>query len=66
LRFKEGSGDGRIVVRPRALGADTTYDATSLGGGSLGAARSDVLMQDGIEFVHSGGSRAHVIVLTAR
>jgi hypothetical protein len=64
--FKEGSGDGRIVVRPRSLGVDTTYDATSLDVGPLGTTRGDVLMQDGIEVVHAGGSRAHVIILTAR
>ena len=63
--FKGDGQDGRLVVRPRGLLPDATYDVRSLDVGPLGASRGDLLMQDGIELVHSGGSRAHVLVLTA-
>ncbi len=64
--FKGDGQDGRLVVRPRDLLADATYDVRSLDAGPLGASRGDALMADGIELIHSGGSRAHVLVLTAR
>jgi hypothetical protein len=64
--FKGNDEDGRLLVRPRGLIADATYDVVSLDTGSIGAARGEALMRDGIELVHTGGSRAHVIVLRAR
>jgi alpha-galactosidase len=63
----KGSGEyGRLVVHPRALLPEAIYDVRSLDLGPLGAVRGDLLMLDGIELVHTGGSRAHVLVLTAR
>jgi alpha-galactosidase len=64
--FKGDGQDGRLIVRPRGLLADATYDVRSLDVGPIGSARGDLLMEDGIELVHSGGSRAHVLLLTAR
>jgi alpha-galactosidase len=64
--FKGNDEDGRLVVRPRCLVADATYDVISLDAGPLGAARGEALMRDGIELVHTGGSRAHVVVLRAK
>jgi alpha-galactosidase len=64
--FKGSDTDGRLVVRPRGLLPDATYDVRSLDAGPLGASRGDALMTDGIELIHSGGSRAHILVLTAR
>ena len=64
--FKGNGQDGRLVVRPRGLLPDATYDVRSLDVGALGPLRGDALMADGIELIHSGGSRAHVLVLTAR
>ena len=64
--FKGDGQDGRLIVRPRGLLPGATYDVQSLDIGALGASRGDTLMQDGIELVHSGGSRAHVLILKAR
>jgi alpha-galactosidase len=64
--FKGNDSDGRLVVRPRDLIAAATYDVRSLDVGPLGAASGDLLMKDGLELVHAGGSRAHVIQLMAR
>ena len=64
--FKDNDEDGRLLVRPRGLIADATYDVESLDAGPIGAVRGDALMQDGLEIVHSGTSRAHVLILTAR
>jgi alpha-galactosidase len=64
--FKGDGQDGRLIVRPRGLLADATYDVRSLDVGPIGSARGDLLMEDGIELVHSGGSRAHLLILTAR
>ncbi|HZP49107.1 MAG TPA: glycoside hydrolase family 36 protein [Vicinamibacterales bacterium] len=65
--FKGNASDGRIVVRPRSLEADATYDVESFDAGPLGSARGEALMADGIELNHTPAmSRAHVIVLTAR
>jgi alpha-galactosidase len=64
--FKGNQEDGRLIVRPIGLLADATYDVSSLDTGPLGAASGGRLMQDGVEFVHAGGSRAHVLVLKAR
>jgi alpha-galactosidase len=64
--FKADDDDGRLLVRPQNLSSDATYEATSMDSGSLGTASGAQLMRDGIEVVHSGGSRAHVIHLTAR
>jgi alpha-galactosidase len=64
--FKSDDQDGRLVVRPRGLLPDATYDVRSLDVGPLGAVRGDQLMQDGVELIHRGGSRAHVLILQAR
>jgi alpha-galactosidase len=64
--FKVDAQDGRLVVRPRGLLADTIYAVGSLDAGALGDARGDALMQDGVELIHAGGSRAHILVLRAR
>jgi alpha-galactosidase len=64
--FKDNGEDGRLLVRPRGLIAEATYDVESLDAGPIGAVRGDTLMQDGVEIVHSGTSRAHVLILTAR
>ena len=61
--FKDNDEDGRILVRPRGLLADVIYTVESLDAGVLGTARGDELMQDGVEIVHSGTSRAHVVVV---
>jgi alpha-galactosidase len=64
--FKGNAEPGRWIARPRGLIADATYSVTSLDLGPIGSVRGDVLMQDGIEIVHNGGSRAHVLLLAAR
>ena len=64
--FKGAPEDGRLIVRPRGLLPDAVYAVRSLDLGPLGELRGDLLMQDGIELVHSGGSRAHLLILTAR
>jgi alpha-galactosidase len=64
--FKDNDQDGRLLVRPRGLRADAIYDVESLDAGAIGSAEGNALMQDGLEIVHSGTSRAHVLVLTAR
>jgi alpha-galactosidase len=64
--FKGDDEDGRLIVRPRGLTPDAIYDVYSLDLGPIGAASGGLLMQDGIEMVHSGGSRAHVLTLRAR
>ena len=64
--FKGSPEPGRWIARPHGLVADATYDVTSIDIGALGSARGDALMQDGIEIVHDGGSRAHILLLKAR
>lgn len=64
--FKATADDGRLLVRPRGLLAEATYDVQSLDAGALGSATGEALMDDGIEVIHSGGSQAHVLILTAR
>jgi alpha-galactosidase len=64
--FKGNDEDGRLLIRLRGLIPDATYDVESVDAGSIGAARGEALMRDGIELVHAGGSRAHVLVLKAR
>jgi hypothetical protein len=64
--FKVDSQDGRMIVRPRGLLADAVYDIRSIDVGPIGAARGDAIMQDGIELIHNGGSRAHVVILRAQ
>jgi hypothetical protein len=48
------------------LRGSDTYDVWSLDAGEMGSARGDEIMADGIEVLHSGTSRAHVIILSAR
>jgi len=65
--FKAETDDGRLLVRPRGLLPDVEYDVTSVDVGPIGSARGDLLMLDGLELIHGGGtSRAHVLVLQAR
>ena len=64
--FKGNGQDGRLVVRPRGLLPDATYDIRSVDVGLLGNLRGDLLMLDGVELIHSGGSRAHLLILQAR
>jgi melibiase-like protein len=64
--FKATRDEGRVLVRPRGLRASAVYDVRSLDGGSIGSATGGSLMQDGIEIVHAGASRAHVLVFAAR
>jgi alpha-galactosidase len=65
--FKSDAGEGRLVVRPRGLIGDAIYVVRSVDAGPLGEVRGDLLMQDGVELMHTpGSSRAHVLVLTAR
>jgi hypothetical protein len=64
--FKGSAEPGHWIARPRGLIADATYDVSSIDVGSLGSARGDALMQDGIEILHDGGSRAHILLLRAR
>jgi hypothetical protein len=45
--------------------ADATYDVRSIDAGDLGSATGAALMTDGIELVHAGGSRAHILFLQA-
>ena len=64
--FKGDSQDGRLVVRPRGLLPDAVYDVRSIDVGPIGSLRGDLIMQDGIELIHAGGSRAHLVILTSR
>ena len=64
--FKGDDQTGRTIVRPLGLIPDATYDVQSIDVGPLGASRGDALMQDGIEVIQGSGSRAHILILTAR
>ena len=64
--FKGDGQDGRLIVRPRGLLPDAVYDIRSIDVGPIGALRGDMIMQDGIELIHSGGTRAHVLILRAQ
>lgn len=64
--FKGNSEDGTLVVRPRGLQSDAVYDVRSLDVGPIRDVSGDVLMLDGIGIVHSGTSRAHVVILTKK
>ena len=64
--YKTDLSDDRLVVYPRGLLRDVMYAVTSLDAGSLGAARGDLLMQDGIELNATAVSNSHVLVLRAR
>jgi len=64
--FKNDFSDGRLIVRPRGLIAETTYSVTSVDLGPLGDARGELLMQEGIELIQSSGSRAHILLLRAQ
>jgi alpha-galactosidase len=64
--FKGNTAPGRWIARLHGLVPEATYEVTSLDIGRLGSARGDALMQDGIEIVHAGGSRAHVLLLKAQ
>jgi alpha-galactosidase len=61
----KGNGDpGRLLVKPLNLLPDAVYNVSSVDAGEMGALAGAQLMQDGIEIVHTDGSRAHVILLT--
>jgi alpha-galactosidase len=64
--FKGDDQTGRTIIRPLGLIPDATYDVQSIDVGPLGASRGDALMQDGIEVIQGSGSRAHILILTAR
>jgi len=64
--FEREGCDDRRMVWPQGLIGDATYDVLSFDGGTLGAARGDALMTDGLEINHGVVSRAHVLVLRAR
>lgn len=64
--FKGDGQDGRLIVRPKGLLPDAIYDVQSADAGPIGAVQGALLMQDGIELIHTGGSRAHVVILRAR
>lgn len=64
--FKGNEDDGRLLVRPRHLIPDAVYEAQSMDSGIMGTASGAALMQDGIELIHAGGPRAHVVLLTAQ
>jgi len=64
--FERDGCDDRRIVWPHGLIGGATYDVVSLDGGTLGAARGDQLMIDGLEIVHGVASRAHVLLLRAR
>ena len=61
--FKGDDSDGRVLVTPRNLNPEGLYRVRSLDAGDVGSATGEELMRDGIEIVHLGGSRAHVIIL---
>jgi alpha-galactosidase len=65
LAFKGDDSEGRVTVRPRQLVAGATYQVRSIDAGDLGSATGAALMTDGIELVHAGGSRAHILILQA-
>ena len=50
----------------RGLLPDATYDVESFDVGPIGSATGTALMADGVEMIHAGGSRAHVLVLRTR
>ena len=64
--FESDRCDDRRIVWPQGLIDDAIYDVVSFDGGTLGAARGDALMTDGVEIVHGVVSRAHLLVLRAR
>src|SRR5258708_9159328 len=64
--FKASEDEGRLTVRPRRLIADATYDLESFDAGPIGSATGEALMRDGLELIHAGGSRAHVLILRTR
>jgi alpha-galactosidase len=63
--FKEDADDGQIVVRPQGLRPDAIYDVRSIDNGPIGSSSGADLMAMGIQLNHSGGSRAHLIVISA-
>ncbi len=65
LAFKGSDSEGRVTVRPLQLVAGATYQVQSIDVGDLGSATGAALMTDGIEIVHAGGSRAHILILKA-
>ena len=64
--FERDGCDDRRIVLPLGLIEDATYDVVSIDGGTLGEARGDALMTDGLEIVHGVASRAHLLLLRAR
>ena len=64
--FQSDTGVRRILVKPRSLRPDTTYDVWSVDVGVLGAATGAALMTEGIEVSQNPSSAAHIIVLSAQ
>jgi alpha-galactosidase len=63
--FKGTADPGSLLVQPLNLLPDVIYGVTSVDTGDMGALPGSQLMQDGIQIVQAGGSRAHVILLDA-
>jgi len=61
--FENPGAPSSTTVRPLGLLPSTLYDVVSVDSGSLGRARGDELMTNGIEVFSSPGSRAHIIEL---
>lgn len=60
--FQQPGDDHRVLIHPRGLRTDSTYDVRSLDTGALGSIGGEALMRDGVELVPGDGSRAHVLV----
>jgi hypothetical protein len=64
--FKGSVDRGELLVRPRNLLPEATYDVRTLVGDSLGRLTGARLMTDGVKLVQDDlSSRAHVLVMSA-
>lgn len=61
--FQQDGGTRAVAVQPRGLTPDAMYSVSRAGGASLGAARGDELMRDGLTIEESPESAGHVLVL---
>jgi hypothetical protein len=62
--FKGTADPGSLLVHPRRLNAEATYDVRSLDAGHFGRFTGSQLMSDGLVINHGSGSRAHLIFVT--
>lgn len=62
------SNDGvdAITVRPTGLDETRTYEVRSIGLGVLGTPTGSELMTNGVEFIASPSSAAHILILSVR